>query len=126
MKPSIITNKPSNYNPTLLTPISTLAPALRDNHIIETSFSGIPEGVYPLGPILPSDMTVDEVTELLDQVRFIGEPGHWSDSLDVRISGVEMAFAFVPEPNSLLLAVVAALAVVSRRKRRRDVDGANC
>jgi hypothetical protein len=106
--------------------ISTLAPGLRDDYITEFSHSGIPEGVYPLGPILPSDMTVGEVTGLLDQVRFIGEPGHWSDSLDVRINGVEMAFAFVPEPNSLLLAVVAALAVVQRRRRRRDEVGANC
>ncbi len=85
------------FNVDAFQPVSSLPPALREDYITEVSFTGISEGVYYLGPVLPSGMTVDEVEVLLDQVRFIGEPGHWSDSLDVEISGVEMAFAFLPE-----------------------------
>jgi hypothetical protein len=90
---------------------------LETRTIVEVGFSGIPEGVYALGPVLPEGLSEAAFFESLNYARFIGEPGHGAGALDLDVSGIEMSLGFiVPEPSGVFLGLIAAsLLLLCRR-----------
>ncbi len=85
-------------------------------HLSETGFGGIPEGVYNLGPVLPPDLSLEQLDTMLNVAHFIGHPGH-SGLIDVNAVGVAMNISVVPEPSSLTL-LLATLICICRRSKR--------
>jgi len=88
--------------------------------ISEVGFGGIPEGRYDLGQILPAGLSREEVSQLFQETRFIGFPGH-AGNLDVAANGFAFALTVVPEPTHEygLLAALLGLVGVGRRRSNR-------
>ena len=87
------------------------------NEIIEVSFEGIAEGNHFLGNILPPGLSQSELSGLVGRARFLGEPGHGADALDIDVNGIEMSLGYiVPEPTAMKL-VLIALMMLSVRHR---------
>ncbi len=90
---------------------------LKPGAIVEVGFSGIPEGVYDLGPVLPEGLSQAAFLDTIHRARFIGEPGHGAGTLDLDVSGIEMSLAYiVPEPSSAFLALISTLLLLMLRR----------
>lgn len=97
--------------------ITELAPLAESRAISEISVNGIPEGVYDLGPVLPEGLSEAAFFDSIDRARFIGEPGHGAGALDLDVSGIDIALAYiVPEPSGALLGLVAMPFLLLRRR----------
>ena len=86
--------------------------------ISEVSFSGIAEGRYDLGTILPAGLTPTQLTDTLAGSRFIGQPGH-SAPFDVDVNGSAFSLAHVPEPNTTILVGLAIMIALVGKGRTR-------
>jgi hypothetical protein len=64
--------------------------------VIEIGEDGIPAGAYTLGDILPLDLTMDELSQIVTRASFIGEPGHGAHALNIDTNGIPMAMAIMP------------------------------
>ena len=65
--------------------------------IIEIGSSGIQEGVYRLGNILPPDLSFNDLSDIVTRAAFVGEPGHGLESLNIDASGIPFAMALASE-----------------------------
>ena len=65
--------------------------------ITEIGSNGIQEGIYPLGDILPSGLSLNDLSDVVSRAAFVGEPGHGIESLNIDASGISFALALASE-----------------------------
>ncbi len=99
------------------TPIGDVS-GFEDGLLSEFFTSGLPEGRYELGRLLPAGLSSDDLAGHLESSRFVGQPGHASPfSLDV--NGEPLQIRVVPEPSGLATAaLIVSLLVLTRRRNR--------
>ena len=112
------------FDASAFTPISTVdtgGVTFDPDKIVEISWAGLPSGDHQLGSVLPSGLSNTELSELIVSAQFLGEPGHDVGSLDIDVSGIDMAIQHVvPEPGiSAITLLLLVLGITGQRTRRK-------
>ena len=116
-----------NFTPVIDNAPTQMMKSVSDSQkIVEVGFSGIPEGTYSLGNVLPAGLNQGELSSLFATSRFIGEPGHSVASLSIDVSGTEMSLVYsVPEPGSAFLVLSSMVVFLARRSHDERRCGIN-